>query len=425
MVRRARFWAPSRLNSRRPFTTRQFFVWLHRWVGLLMTVFLVLVALTGSLLAFNTDLEKLVSPQLFAAPPRPDARPLNLATLAELAEAAEPHIRVAYFRLDSEQVFIHVTPRVDPITRQPYKVDFNQMFLDPWTGGELGHRLRGDLSQGRINLMPFIYRLHESMALGSMGAWVLGIVALAWTIDCFVAFYLTFPVRFSRFSRFLQGWKTAWKVKWPSSTFRLNFDLHRASGLWLWPMLFIFAWSSVMFNLTPVYEWTTAAIFDYPPLAEQIKTLTPTQANERPRLGWHEALQRAEHLMDETAKKQGFTIGRPNGFGYLAGFGVYVYNVESSINISEGGWSGSSVWVDGNSGALQKVFLPTGEHSGNTVTNWLRALHFADLHGWLAYRILVFVLGIIITMLSVTGVYIWWKKFRSRRISAARRLATD
>ena len=58
------------------------------------------------------------------------------------------------------------------------------------------------------------------------------------------------------------------------------------------------------------------------------------------------------------------------------------------------------------------VDLP-GEHSGNTVSEWLRALHTADVFG-LPYRIFVCVLGLIITMLSVTGVYIWWKKRKAR-----------
>ena len=58
---------------------------------------------------------------------------------------------------------------------------------------------------------------------------------------------------------------------------------------------------------------------------------------------------------------------------------------------------------------------------GNTVSNWLRALHFANVHGWLAYRILVCILGLVITLLSVTGIYIWWKKHRARAVSVQRR----
>ncbi len=41
--------------------------------------------------------------------------------------------------------------------------------------------------------MPFIWQLHLSLALGEWGAWVLGI-ALVWTLDCLIGFYLTLPV---------------------------------------------------------------------------------------------------------------------------------------------------------------------------------------------------------------------------------------
>ena len=41
---------------------RRVFVFIHRWAGLLMTVFLILVGLTGSLLAFKTDVERLDLP---------------------------------------------------------------------------------------------------------------------------------------------------------------------------------------------------------------------------------------------------------------------------------------------------------------------------------------------------------------------------
>ena len=48
------------------------------------------------------------------------------------------------------------------------------------------------------------------------------------------------------------------------------------------------------------------------------------------------------------------------------------------------------------------------------------ALHMANVFG-LPYRIFVCALGILITMLSVTGVYIWWKKRRAQKFSKAHR----
>jgi uncharacterized iron-regulated membrane protein len=47
------------------------------------------------------------------------------------------------------------------------------------------------------------------------------------------------------------------------------------------------------------------------------------------------------------------------------------------------------------------------------VTNWLSALHQGEVFG-LPYRIFVCVLGVMVVMLSVTGIVIWLKKRRAR-----------
>ena len=396
---------------------RKFFVWLHRWVGLLMALFLVVVGLTGSILAFKTDFERLLTPDFFASPPTADAKPLDLATLAERAESEMPHARTGYFNLEQGRVGMHMVARRNPASGKPYDLGDDPLFLDPWTGKRLIHLHGGAYAEWRYKLIPFIYDLHTSMALGNIGSWTLGIVALAWTLDTFYAIYLTFPTVFSRFFR---KWMPAWKIKWPSAPFRLNFDLHRASGLWFAPLLFIFAWSSVMFNLGPVYERVTSWIFEYDRM--DLETILPTRQNDSPRLNWHEGLHKSEEAVQELAKQYGITIGEPFGFGYMAELGAYTYSVASNRNFGKATWPGQfGVWVDGDTGALQKAEVPGRGRTGNTISDYLYVLHFGDLHGWLVYRILVFTLGIIMTLLSVTGIYIWWKKRVGRKTQALRK----
>ncbi|MEI8208381.1 MAG: PepSY-associated TM helix domain-containing protein [Methylococcales bacterium] len=394
-----------------PFLKRHHVVILHRWVGLLMAVFLILEGLTGSLLAFNQSLEKIINPALFASAPSPDAKPLDLATLAESAELAEPKIRVGYFSISEHQATMRVSPRKDPITAKPYEVGFDQLFLDPWTGKELGHRRWGDISEGRINLMPFVYKLHMSLALGETGGWILGIVALLWTIDSFYAIYLTFP---KALNGFFSRWQIAWKVKWTASSYRLNFDLHRASGLWFTPLLLVFAWSSVMFNLSSVYEWTTSHLFDYESEYMVLSEMMNKSPVEYPLLNWHEGLTKSQQAINDLAKKENFNVETTIGAGYIADMGVYTTAFKSDLNLREGGWDGLSLWVDGNTGENRHTFMPVGQKTGNTISMWLRALHFADIHGWLWYRILVCITGIIIALLSGTGIYIWYKKRNAR-----------
>ena len=44
----------------------RYFVWLHRWTGLLITAFLVVVGLTGTILAFRSKIDHLLNPQFYA-----------------------------------------------------------------------------------------------------------------------------------------------------------------------------------------------------------------------------------------------------------------------------------------------------------------------------------------------------------------------
>ena len=251
-----------------------------------------------------------------------------------------------------------------------------------------------------------------------MGRWTLGIVALVWTLDCFNGFYLTLPLSSAGFWR---RWKTAWLVKPHAGFYRLNFDLHRAGGLWLWAMLFIFGWSSVMMNIRePVYEWVMRAVFDYRSPMEAFMS-APQAPTETPKLDWRAAQETGERLIAEQAAQHGFKAGEPLSAMYIRSSNFYVYEVRGSRDLFDrspkGG--GTSVLFDGDTGALIELSQPTGEHSGNTVESWLYALHMARVFG-MPYRIFVCALGLVIVMLSVTGVYIWWKKRRARNLQLKR-----
>ncbi|MBE7527139.1 MAG: PepSY domain-containing protein [Burkholderiales bacterium] len=396
---------------------RSFWVWLHRWAGLLMAGFLIIVGATGSLLAFYPELERLINPQF--NPKQIQANKLDIATLAERAEQQVPHGRVDWVTLEGVHGAAQISMSARPDeTGQASELGFNQMFLDPYTGEELGRRQSGEISEGMINFMPFVYKLHDTLALGKFGVWALGICALIWTIDCFVGFYLTLPQRRRQSPKsspdqnsWGQRWWPAWKIRWRSSSYKLNFDLHRASGLWLWLILLTFAWSSVYMNLwDTVYTWTTRAVMEYKaPWTELPKRDIPLAEAE---IGWRQAQRIGEKLMAEQAEKQNFAIEQVVALGLNRMNGTYAYTVRSSKDIQDKRGR-TNVFFDANSSELKLALLPSGQYSGNTVTTWLAALHMANVFG-LPYRIFVCVLGLVIVMLSVTGIIIWMKKRQAR-----------
>ena len=123
--------------------------------------------------------------------------------------------------------------------------------------------------------------------------------------------------------------------------------------------------------------------------------------------------------MAEQARINGFIIERPLNLWINREQGNYHYIVHSNLDFQDKRGR-TAVIFDANTGELKQLLLPFGQHSGNTVTNWLQTLHEANVFG-LPYRIFVCVLGLAIAMLSLTGAIIWLKKRRARLESNQRR----
>jgi uncharacterized iron-regulated membrane protein len=266
--------------------------------------------------------------------------------------------------------------------------------------------------------------LHYALAMPTqVGMLVLGIVALVWTLDCFVGFFLTLPL--SRGANpegtgFWRRWKPAWLVKWQAGAYRINFDLHRAAGLWLWALLFVFAWSGVALNLNQVYKPVMQAFFEFnDPRAE----LPATEKNQvTPALAWADAYRIAREHMARQSELHGFKIRFEDSLSYDPSKGLYRYRVNSDRDVHERRGS-TMIWFDANNGDIRYVSMPTGQAPGNTITSWLYALHFGAVFG-LPYRILVCVAGFVVALLSVTGVMIWIHKRRARAFQRGRQVAT-
>lgn len=388
---------------------------MHRWTGLGIALFLSIVGITGSILAFGSQIDHLLNPELHAKP-KPGQSPLPLAVFAQNAEAAYPHLKAAYYSVEEDQVTMMMRGRTNPATGQPYEVDVSHLLLDPWTGRILGSSpMEGNWREPaplRQRILPFVRSLHTTLATNTSTGWTfVGVVALVWTIDALIAIWLTFPRGLGPFwNRFRQSWL----VKWRANSARIHFDLHRAGGLWLWPLLFIFGWSSVMLGLRQVYEPVTHALFDYKGVDDSIGLWTLSKPLETPKLDWRAAEAAGQSIMAEQARLHHFTIERAYGLAYVWEYGAYSYAVRSSIDWRGHGWD-TTILIDGNSGQLRSLDLPRGQHLGNTLSTILWGIHYGDLRDWLIFRIAIGIFGLVLTALSYTGIVIWWRKRSVRR----------
>ncbi len=224
------------------------------------------------MISWDHELDEWLNPHLTEARTSGAAR--DALELAAEIEARHPQVQVTVAPLAAEpghSLAFWAEPRVDPATGRLFEPGFNQVFIDPASGEELGKREWGAVwPVTSENFVSFLYKLHFSLHLPEMGGtdrwgiWLLGVVALLWTVDCFTGVALTLPARRRARSAeddaaadepaptargFWQRWRPSWRVRWRGGAYKLNFDLHRAGSLWTWALLFLLAFTAFSLNL--------------------------------------------------------------------------------------------------------------------------------------------------------------------------------
>lgn len=388
---------------------RAILVLLHRYIGLATAVFLLLAGLTGSLLAFNHELDEWLNPAFYKAPAEGQALPPG--SLVDRVQTQHPRLQVWYMEYPNEPghtALLAAVPRNDPATGKPFD-DPNQVFyLDPVSGEQTGKRFWGACCFQRENLIPFILEFHYNLTLpGNWGLVLMGLVAIFWVIDCFIALFLTLP----RGRPFWKKWSTAWKIK-GGHAYRLNMDLHRAGGLWLWLLLLPIAISSVAMNLpSQVFKPVVSLLSPIEPSVYEARGRMPSDQLGVTRLTYQQAYERAR----EEGKRLGLTAAIGELYYsfeynfYGAGFGQHDTEAHGK----------SWLFFHGTDGHLLGQEIAGQGTLGERFYRLQLPIHGGRIIGFTG-QVLIAVLGLVIAVLSVTGIYIWWRKWLARRSSKMR-----
>jgi len=387
---------------------RPVLVRLHRGAGLALAPFLFVAGLSGAIIAFTDELDGWLNPDLRTTPSAgPFGSPFDFI---ERIEARDPRGQVTFATLafrPGESALYFVKPRLDPATGRPYRLDYNQVFVDPTTGEILGRRRWGAFAFDREHLLPAVYEIHYSLFLPEvLSGWFLGVIALVWLFDSCVGASLTLPRTRPR----LRRWLPAWTIKPGGGSYRFAVDLHRAAGLWLWGVLILLA-------ATGFYLRVGDDVVR--PLLLEISSLTPTPYETRPehpphrrphqQVGYREAAE----IGGREAELLGWAWS-PGGAFYDAPTGVYALYFHAPAYAGRNIGS-PTIFIDGTDGHVLGHSLPLEGSFADVVVDLPRPLHGGKIAG-LPGRILVAATGVLTAMLAVTGVVIWLRKRRARRL---------
>ncbi|GAB5499610.1 MAG: PepSY-associated TM helix domain-containing protein [Pseudohongiellaceae bacterium] len=362
---------------------RQLFILFHKYTGLTLGVLLAVTALSGSLLVFDRELDELLTPATADFEPVTELAPFQLAldnARAAVNNGSEPTRLMLGRHSGAPHIIRFPTPEdaAGPI----------EVSVHPGTGEALAVRIWGEYP------VTWIYHLHLAFLAGPAGELVVGVMGFCLLFFCLTGVVIWWP----KISQGQRQWRRAFTIRSRAGAFRLNYDLHKTTGVYLLPVFILLAVTGIEIVWHDPFETAVAAVL---PVREDPDPVS------QPGLG--------EISIDEAA-----SIGQ-SVFPDSRMARLYLpANAEATWRVTfmhpEEWWNeygASTVYIDQYDGEVLEVWDARDLPAGSTLLSWMFPLHNGDALG-LPGRILVFLSGLLMTGLFVTGIYMWLKKRQPR-----------
>ena len=434
------------------FNLRKTSLWIHRYTGLAMAGFLIIASITGTLLAFHDELDDVFNQRL-AYVDELQTPQFAIATLHDKVVSAYPddNFSTMPVTIEPNRAVVFVVDKYKGDVKVAPEPLFQEVYINPYSADIIGTRDKEQWAWR--NTMWKVFWLHRDLLLGDIGKLILGIVALMWTLNCFIGFYLTLPRKTKnnqakqnknkqatkKRGSLLKRWLPAWKIRTKTNIFKLNYDLHHAFGLWLWLMLFVIAWSSVGFNLQQIYKPVMQAIVGLEGKEDKLKE--PSQSEKLSA----QSLPDSKTFINENgtdivnkansiaylsaqaniaAQKNGLSVTQLLGIRWVEEDNQWQLRFKTNQDIGKKGGA-SSITVNAGSGSVERVnFGYQSSSFGSKTDQWLSTLHMGHISGGaghLLYQIFLALVGLAVAVLSGTGVYLWWKG-RQQRLKSSQNI---
>ncbi|MBY6263956.1 PepSY domain-containing protein [Azospirillum sp. 412522] len=370
---------------------------LHLVLGLAVGALLALTALTGSLLVFYVDIDRVLAPELVvptgqgvgqgvgqgAAP----HGPVPLDRVVQALREAHP-ARSGGWRLELPHGPDH------PIMARYMKPEETagksfaplMVAVNPYSGEVLSSRFWGRTA------MTWVYDLHYLLLAGDSGQLAMALGGIASLLTLASGVYLWWPAA--------GKWGRALRPRLRSGLVRQVFDIHVLAGVYGLVVLLPLIVTGIVMERP---DWVRPAV-------ERLSPLSPppdlASARGGTAVGADAALAAALARFPQAEPRWVEVPGQGGGAYHIRLF-----------QAGEPGWRfpKTSVWVNGGDGTILDLRDPTRWTAGDAFFGWQHPLHNGECFG-LCCRVLVAVAGLLPALMLATGVVRWRQKKRTRPI---------
>jgi uncharacterized iron-regulated membrane protein len=253
---------------------RKTLFWTHLAVGIVSGIVVLILCLTGAILAFEKQIEDWAER---------DSRALPAAGVTELLS---PDVLIANASKVEKDKAVNIEWLADP--RMPVRIRYAKqpfVMINGWTGEVLG--------RGAVSLRGF-FRWNKQLHVG-----LLGMAAGYWIVDVANACFVFLTV-----SGLYLWWPRQWRWKALRNSIAMPFDVsgkardwnwHNALGFWFLLPLMLMATSGLVLSFKPVDQWWRSFASRHVLAASQPATLPTTafQAVGKP-LVWNDLMSIAQ-----------------------------------------------------------------------------------------------------------------------------------
>jgi len=371
---------------------------LHLWLGLLSSVIIFVVCLSGSIYAFKTQIENLINKDVVYYKSKENSPKIAIDTIVNnFDKQFGGATSITVFKEANKSVL------VSSFSKQSNGVS---AYYNPNSGELLGTK-----NKTSIAFFDFILEVHRFLLAGDTGKFINGIAVLIFIFLLFSGFIIWLPKKLNQL-------KTSLKIKFKAKFHRINYDLHRVLGFYSMLLLFFmsvtglyvsFHWvknavivglggdSIVISDSNIALKKTLSNSFDtmFDDLSREDKTNKKQKSNLQSLLIKTDSIFKYDgtkiiQLADENSKS--INIIKMNT-GNLLHF--YVPDkIEFSIN-----------------GKIRKQELFTSLPLSNQFKLIAKPLHTGEIMG-LPTIIIYFLISLIGCSLPITGFIIWFKKVK-------------
>ena len=353
---------------------------LHLWAGLIAALFLLLLGVSGALVAFEGEIDRALNPKLSYV--QPQAQPLTLEAISAKLLAAYPGAKIEMFGMPERANYSLFVELRDASGKN------RALFVNPYTGEVLGSADQANHFANRV------HRFHTHLLVGEFADEITGWSAIFLLVLSITGIVLWWPRKLFRLPLdFLRG---------QGSAKRFNFELHNLAGVASSVFLFIFAWTAMCIH------WER----EVGKLAQEMSpTRTPHAAS--PQIPAPGSVPLSPDRIVQIAHNT-FPEARITGI-QLPGNAKQAVTVGLKFPEDHTPAGRSRLSIDAYSGKVLQVQSSREMPAPLKYARmWNRELHTGDIFN-LPTRILAAFFSLMLPILAITGPLIWWNRRRASK----------